>query len=677
MAGLPRSLPLLRSTRPMSRDKADTLMLLAACTLVLAPHVGHLRTWVTGACVALLIWRAWVTFRGNRMPPRWLLLPLAVAATFAVYRSYGTLLGREAGVTMLVLLLAFKLLEMRARRDLFVVVFLSFFVLLTNFFYSQSVGMAVLMVAAVILILTAQLSFQYTGAAPPLGRRLRLGATIFVLAAPLTLLLFMLFPRIQGPLWGMPGDAQGGKTGLSDTMSPGDITSLALSGDIAFRVRFLDELPPRSRLYWRGPVLGSFNGRTWTQYVTPGDAKYSVNLLHRGAAHRYQVTLEPSGRNSVFALELPSEPPKIADNPIRATPDFQLLSRMPITRRVRYESVSHTDYQYDVQATPDYLRQWLRLPRGYNPATLAFAEKLRAANPSDDDAIAAMLRHFREQPYRYTLEPLPLGQNSMDDFLFGTRAGFCEHYASAFVVVMRAMGIPARVVTGYQGGEMNGVDGFMTIRQSDAHAWAEVWLDKRGWVRVDPTAAVAPNRIQLDLTRAVPTRILGGLMTFDTGQDSLLGRLRALRQNWDAFNNAWNQWVLDYTPDRQRSLLESMGLKNVDWGTMAALMFGLGALVVMATAIPLTRNRPRVDPIEALYQALCRQMAAAGLPREIHEGPRDYGARLAAAPLPPQKKAAIARFLQYYEALRYAPAPGGKPSAPALSHLRSLLAACR
>jgi transglutaminase-like putative cysteine protease len=674
-------LPFAKFRRPMSRDKADTLLLLAACALVLSPHAGHLPAWITGLCVALLLWRGWITFRGNRMPSRWLLLPLAALSVFGIYRTFHTVFGREAGVALVVVLLALKLLEMRARRDLFVVVFLSFFVMLTNFFYSQSIAMALLMIAAVILMLTAQLSFQYTGAAPPFTRRLRLGALIFALAVPLTLILFLLFPRIQGPLWGLPGDAAGGKTGLSDSMAPGDITNLALSDDIAFRVKFIDPVPRGFNLYWRGPVFESFDGRTWKPSFQ--GASQPIIFKHRGAPIRHQVTLEPSGRNSVFALELLSAAPEIPGNTTRLAPDRQVLSRLPITSRTRYEVQSFIDV-IDVQsdATPEMLRSLRRLPRGFNPATLAYAERLRAQFKNKEAAIDTVLKYFREENFRYTLEPPELGLHSVDDFLFTTRAGFCEHYASAFVVIMRALDLPARVVTGYQGGEFNGVDGFMTIRQSDAHAWAEVWLENRGWVRFDPTAAIAPNRIERSQRTTAPTRLLGGLVTIDTGSDSFLSRLRSLRQNWDAINNTWNQWVLDYTPDRQRSMMEALGLKNADWLTMAGLMFGLGAIVMLGIAIPLTRNRPKVDPVDALYQAFCRQMAALGLARAIHEGPRDYGARLTAAEsgLPLRKKTAAARFLEYYETLRYC-APAGKtadkPAAIKLSRLKTLLAECR
>jgi transglutaminase-like putative cysteine protease len=669
--------------RPVSRDKADTLLLLAACVLVLAPQAGHLPWWTSTACAALLVWRGWITFRGNRMPPRWILVPMAVMAMVGVYLTHKTLFGREAGVTMLVLLLAFKLLEMRARRDLFVVVFMSFFLMLTNLFYSQTIGTALLMAAAVIMMLTAQLSFQYTGAAPPLTRRLAAGARIFLLAMPLALVLFILFPRIQGPLWGLPGDAQAGRSGLSDSMAPGNISNLALLGDIAFRVQFNDPPPPKSKLYWRGPVLGDYDGRTWTPLRSRTGFNRPLELRPRSAPVRYRVTLEPNGQRWLFALEMPLDVPRLTGNPTRFTPDLQIVARQPVSQRLRYEAASHIDFDLQPNEPPAVLNDWLKLPPGYNPGTLAFAAQLRSQSGTAIDRVNATLKFFREEKFSYTLEPPALGVHAVDDFLFSTRAGFCEHYASAFVVLMRALGIPARVVTGYQGGEINAVDGFMVVRQSDAHAWAEVWLEGRGWIRVDPTAAIAPDRIERNLTSVIPPTLLGGLVTLDGGNNSWLSRLRGMRHNWDAVTNAWNQWVLNYTPDRQRSFIQSLGFDHVDWRTLTVLMSGFGAAVMAVVALPLIRNRKNISALDKVYAALCAQMARQGCPRAVHEGPRAYRARLTAeqSPLAPGRKIAVARFLDLYEAIRYGALSAsdnmGKTPSVHISKLKSLLAECR
>lgn len=666
------------AARPVSRDKADTLLLLVTCVLVLAPHAGHLPGWIIIACSALLSWRGWIVFAGNRMPSRWLLVPVAVLAMLGVYWNYKTLFGREAGVSMLVLLLTLKLLEMHAKRDLFVVLFLSFFLVLAGFFYSQSIGAALMTVATVVAILTTQLSFQYTGVVPPLRQRLRLGGTILLLAVPLTLVLFMLFPRIQGPLWGMPTDAHAGRTGLSDTMAPGNLSRLALSEDIAFRVRFAGNPPSRSSLYWRGPVLGSYDGRTWLPLQRRFKSGGDITVRPRGAPIQYQVTLEPHARHWLFALEMPQTVPALAGNPTGIGPDLELLSQLPINERVRYDAASFVDFDLQPEQTPLALQQWLELPPGFNPRTLEFAASLRNRFRDNARLVNAVLAFFRNEPFRYTLEPPALGKHVVDEFLFDTRAGFCEHYSSAFVVLMRAAGIPARVVTGYQGGEINQADGYMTVRQSDAHAWSEVWLNGRGWTRIDPTAAVSPDRIEKNLASVMPPQLLGGLITLGSRDNPWLAKLHALRQNWDAVTNAWNQWVLNYTPARQRDFIRSLGFDSVDWRTMIMLLFIVGGVVMIAVALPLVMNRPKADAVEALYQTLCRRMARHGFARLSYEGPRTYGARLTSAgsSLTPNRKAAVARFLEYYETVRYGVADNSR-RATVISKLKSLLAECR
>ncbi len=670
----PISLPFLtmthRTARPMSRDKADTLLLLCACTLVLAPHASQVPLWIALVCGTLLLWRGWSTFRGNRLPPRWLLLPVAVLAMAGVYITFKTLLGREAGVAMLVLLLGLKLLEMHAKRDLFVVVFLNFFLMLASFFNSQSIGTALMTVLSVILMLTAQLSFQYTGLAPPLMRRIKASLLIVALAVPLTLVMFVLFPRIQGPLWGMPGDANTGRSGLSETMTPGNIAQLALSDGVAFRVKFIDPVPAKSKLYWRGIVLSDYDGRTW-KHQPVLNANRSSLFEPRGKPIRHQVTLEPHGQRWLFALELPALAPVLPNMPAVIRADRHLSADQPIQDRLRYEVASYIEYDLQANETRTDQQRWLRLPAGYNPATRAFATRLLQATDNDLQFVNAVLKHFREEAFRYTLEPPLLGRHAMDEFLFGTRAGFCEHYASAFVVLMRAAGIPARVVTGYQGGEINPVDGFMTVRQSDAHAWAEIWLDKRGWLRIDPTAAVAPSRIDFDLSRTLPRSGLAGMLNLNQGSSSWLA---SWRFNWDAVANGWNQWVLNYSPDKQKSFMKSLGLNDVNWQTLALLLLVTGALVVAVIAVPLVTNRQKIDPIQAVYLRFCKTMARKGLARAPHEGPRDYRIRImqAESALPAAKKTAAERFLTCYERAQYGTV-SDFPATAIVAQLKSLL----
>lgn len=662
-----------RFAAALPRDKADTLLLLASTVLVLAPHAAHLPPWVTLMCGATLAWRAAITLRGRRMPSSLLLLPLAAAAMAGVMREYHTLLGRDAGVAMLVLLVAFKTLEMHARRDLFVVVFLCFFLVLTNFFYSQSIGTALVMLVTVLALITTQISFQFTGAVPPLRTRLSMGLRVLGLAAPLALLLFVGFPRVQGPLWGMPGDTGSGHGGLSDKMAPGLLSHLAQSEDTAFRVRFDGPPPPQTELYWRGPVLGAFDGETWTRVRSPvrfGE-RLPLSLSLRGRPVRYEVTLEPSNARWLFALEMADQVPQMAGNVALVTRQFELTSAYPVQQRVRYALSSYT--QFTLQAPRlDNEPQWLLLPPGRNPRALAEGRAL-AGEPDPGKRVAAVLRRFARENFVYTLEPplLP-GPHSIDDFLYNTRAGFCEHYAGAFVFLMRAAGVPARVVTGYQGGDMNPIDGYLTVRQSDAHAWAEVWLAGRGWVRVDPTAAVAPERVRRGLARALPPPApfgiegLGRLMQLETGSGTWFAQARYAMS---ALNNGWNQWVLNYTPERQRGVMAKVQDRMFDWRTAAAV----AVLCAGIFFVQVLRRRSRLHPVDALYSALCKRLAQLGLPRAIDEGPHAFAARVAASGLAPERQAAATEFLHRYSAFRYARNTHDANLVPILKRLLSQL----
>ncbi|MQA37914.1 transglutaminase TgpA family protein [Rugamonas aquatica] len=668
----------------LTRDKSDTLLLLAAALMVLAPHFEHLPLWISAVVCGTLLWRAAITWRGKRMPSLWLLLPVSVAAMAGVYRSFHTLLGRDAGVAMLALLLAFKLLEMRAKRDLFVVIFLSFFVLLTNFFYSQSMPTALWMGATLIVLLTAQQSFQYTGAVPPLARRLRTAATTALLAAPLAILMFVGFPRIQGPLWGLPGDAHSGHTGISDSMAPGTLSSLAQSDAVAFRVRFFGPMPAQSQLYWRSIVLGDYDGRTWTRVPRRrGLQRLDISVATRGQPLRHEITMEPTNSLWLAALELSGPTLSLPGHRVRDSDELEFFTSDPVTQRVRYEASAWTDFRVQADEQPQRMARWTELPAGFNPRTLALAKALHApaaspaafAPPDAREAAGLALRllqRFHDNGYTYTLQPPLLGRDAVDDFLFGSKAGFCEHYAGAFVVLMRAMGVPARVVTGYQGGELNPVDGYLTVRQSDAHAWAEFWAPGVGWRRIDPTAAVAPERIAYSLAQALPqagTFGLGPLLNLQNDPNSWLGKLRF---NYAALNNAWNQWVLDYNPERQRSFLEELSSAFANWRSAlgAALVCGLLYLLYWR------RQRRPLAPLDALYQAFCRQQARRGCARRPDEGPSSYAARLRTVQASPDQLAAMEKFLTLYGALKYG-AAGSEPRSASLTTLKTLLRICR
>jgi transglutaminase-like putative cysteine protease len=534
---------------------------------------------------------------------------------------------------------------------------------------------------SLLALLTAQMSFQFAHAVPSLRQRVLMSAKLIGLAAPLALALFFFFPRIDGPLWGMPDDAAGARSGLSETMSPGTMANLAQSRDPAFRVRFDGAMPAPELLYWRGPVLGHYDGRTWTRLdarLRERTARQPLSLSQLSAAVNYEVTLEPTSSRWLFALEFPQSLPELDNNLASVSAEFELTATYPIDTRLRYRMTSYLGYRFRQQAMPDDAEYWLQLPEDSNPRALLAGLALRALG---DPArrVDTVLQRFRREPYVYTLSPPLLGRDAVDDFLYGSRAGFCEHYAGAFVFLMRAAGVPARVVTGYQGGEANPLDGYVTVRQSDAHAWAEVWLGARGWVRVDPTAAVAPERVRSGIDAALPPRPpfgiagLGRLMQFDGGN----GWLAQLRHAAGAVNNGWNQWVLNYTPLRQRGVLEQVQASLLDWRLPAAVALLCAVLLLLRLFLRRRQN----DPIDALYCALCTRLGRLGLVRGIDESPSSYAARVASAPaLAPPVQAAAAEFLARYSAWRYAPrAPQAPPAraAPLAATLKRLLSQVR
>ena len=475
--------PAKSAARPLVARQS--LWLYGSALVVFAPLAPHQPGWLSALAALVMVWRGGLLWRGAALPSRWLLVFAVFAGTTGIALHFHTLFGRNPGVALLVLLFALKLLEMRSARDGFAVVLLGYFLSLTQFFFTQSIGNAVVTLAGVMLTTAALVMLSHPRQPP--ARALRLSSLMLLQAVPFMLLLFVLFPRVQGPLWGLPIDAFSGLTGLSDSMAPGSISELSLSDAIAFRAKFSgefsDKAPPQASLYWRGPVLSQFDGRTWK--IGRNFIGNSLPYALRGTPVEYAVTLEPHYKPWLFALELPATIP--AEGMLAS--DYQLLSKTQVRARLRYEMRSYPDIVAGINESPAILRESLQLPPLSNPRARALAESWRAELGADDFAIMLrMLDYYRRQIFIYTLSPPLLGEHSVDEFLFDSKRGFCEHFSAGFVFMMRAAGIPSRVVTGYQGGELNPVDGTLVVRQSDAHAWAEIWLKGRGWLRVDPTA---------------------------------------------------------------------------------------------------------------------------------------------------------------------------------------------
>jgi transglutaminase-like putative cysteine protease len=615
----------------------DLASLVASLLLVAAPHALRMPWWLTLLLAALYAWRVHLAFARAPLPPRWLLAAVALLAIGGVFVEYRTLFGRSPGIVLLVLFSGLKLLETRSLRDATVLAFLCYFLIMTHLLYSQTIPTALLMGAALVAVTCTLVGF----AAPRRATRanLRTAGLLLAHAAPAALVLFLLFPRVQGPLWSLPQDAYAGITGLTDTMSPGGISQLAQSDSVAFRAEFVGDPPSPRQRYWRGPVLWDFDGRTWSM----GQGWLEPFAAPRGAGRfAYEVTLEPHNRTWLFALETAARLPERA----RITHDGMLVALGPVRSRMRYALESVAEPSDPAQEDPGHLRRARTLPEGYNPRTRALAEQWRRESGDEAQIVQRAIDHFRSGRLAYTLEPPLLGRDSVDEFLFDTRAGFCEHFSSAFVFLLRAAGVPARVVTGYQGGEVNQVDRIITVRQSDAHAWAEVWLAGLGWVRLDPTAAAIPGRVEAGLARAVragePVPLL---------MRPQLEWLRAARHNWEALAHRWNLLVLGYNPERQRELMGRLGMRDADWRTLTAAMASvLGVITLLLLAWSL-RRLARPDRVQRAWQALDRKLRARGVARAPQEGPRDYAQR--AARRLPEAGAAILAIAGLYIGARY------------------------
>ncbi|KGH07290.1 transglutaminaseTgpA domain-containing protein [Comamonas thiooxydans] len=658
----------LQRLTALPRDARDTLFLLAVIAWIMLPQVQHTPWWTSAFASVLLLWRARLALTSAPLPSRWVLAGVLTIAIGATWATHKTIVGRDAGVTLVVMLLALKTLELRARRDAMVVFFLGFFVLLSNFFYSQSLPTAMAMVLGLMGLLTALVNAHMTAGKPPLTQALRTAGWLALWGAPVMVSLFLFFPRMT-PLWGVPSDDMAGRSGLSESMRVGEVASLAMDDSVALRIRFdtpEGKEPPANALYFRGPVLSQFDGRRW-QADPVLDAMAMPQLRVSGEPIHYQMLIEPSKRRWLTLLDAaktePQIPPGASVGRLRMSSSLQWLSWRPITDVLRVDAQSHLDFSHGpLQLTPE-LKRYLQLPAGSNPRTQALGEHLQAelraqpgAGADTDRLIASALQRLKTGGYTYTLEPGVVdSDHTADDFWFDSKQGFCEHIASAFAVLMRSMGVPARIVTGYQGGDRNSVDNYWTVRNSDAHAWTEVWIAGRGWVRVDPTGAVAPSRVgQFQRLSPPPGAFASAVGNFvDTGT------LEKLRAVWEAVNNRWNQWVINYTQSRQLNLLQSLGFESPSWTDLLRLLAGSLSALALLWLIWARATRPQRDGWSQLMHAARLRLQRAGIASGACDSARSLSRRVqeswakesASAPL----ATAVSDWLLDMERLRYAP----------------------
>ncbi len=622
------------------------LRLLAVLALVLAPHLAHLPLWEILLLAAVMGWRALISLRQWRLPPAWLRSVIVIACFAAVYANFRSISGLTAGTALLSVMAVLKLLEMRARRDVMIVVLLMYFILITHFLFSQEIWTIAYLLFSAIGITALLMDCNHAGEPLPTRVLLRAGGIMVMQALPLMLVFFVLFPRIPGPLWSLPTDTGAGRTGLSGKMSPGDIAALMQTDEVVFRVRFPDRVPEPQERYWRGPVFDSFDGRGWEPSPLATQAK-TVRTMVAGSPLHYELTLEPSGSRWLLALDVPVP----AQLPRDSTLDYSdlLLAENPVNERRVYQGTAYTQYILQPELDEREHKHFVQLPLGYNPRSRALAQQWRATGLDDAAVIRKALQMYRGENFFYTLQPPKLGRDSVDDFIFNTKKGFCEHYSSSFTFLMRAAGIPARVVTGYQGGEKNDLGDYYVVRQYDAHAWSEVWLSGRGWVRIDPTAAVAPQRIERGFSSSLTAA--AGLPGFIVRQNSNPLRF-AFNMRWDWINQKWNAWVLAYGPDLQADFLRNFGIE--DWSQMILVMTVLITLGTLAISLLLMRQFAAAIPRDhalRLWQRALRNLNKVGITQRADEGPRDFADRVARDH--PAYGDGMQRVLRAYLKMRY------------------------
>ena len=634
----------------------ERLLWISAClALTLVAHVGALPAWVFATVAVIVAVRLGLAARARPAPGRVIRSVLTALSVGLLFLQFHTFNGLSAGTALLCLVAGLKLLETQTRRDIYVVTMILYFLSLAALLQGESFWLLGYLVAVTLLTTATLLRLTCTVSSAGWLGSLRYAGRMLAQALPLALAFWLFFPRFGAPLWQMPEEGGNAQTGLSDSMSPGDITHLAQSDEVAFRVRFSGATPPLDERYWRGPVLHDFDGHTWSRSA-PGGARGS-GLVADGAAYRYTVSIEPHQRHWIFVLDWPWSWDAPGDV---LTGDYMLVQPAPVAQPVDVAVVSYAHVHTAQPLSALMRRADLRLPEGRNPRTLAFAGQLRGAHPGDAEYVQAVLQLFREKPFFYTLTPPKLADDSVDEFLFETRRGFCGHYASAFATLMRAGGIPARIVTGYQGGTFNRFADYWILRQSDAHAWTEIWVDGRGWVRVDPTSAIAPERVER------------GLNDLAAANQPLTSRwqqrrlwLADTRLRLDALRQLWRERILRFDQSSQERLLAALHVPEPD---ARKLVFVLAACLALGLAW-LTwsvRRELAPHPRDALlraYATLCKRLAAVGLPRAAYEPADTFAARVARQR--PDLGPAVTALCRHYSRLRYGASapPGGRGTA--------------
>ncbi|QTA78165.1 Transglutamase-like domain-containing protein, DUF3488 and DUF4129 [Desulfonema limicola] len=636
----------------MRKYDIHILPIIASILIAIGPFFLKLPGWTMAWCFFLWIFAIAGLKMGWNRPGRVILTLLTLGSFAALVISFRRNLGSDTYLAVLSVMAALKPLEIRSHRDRMVTIFLSYFIIIANLFYSEDDSLLIIiyMFFSVLTVTAALIHINHPQAA--IKSKFRMSGVFILQAVPVMLILFFLFPRIQGNIWGFASRFSG-TSGFSDRMSPGSISSIVENNAVAFRVRFEKEIPPPSRLYWRGIVFTIFDGKNWRRASRLMEVN---NFKKQESPVNYSITLEPHKQQWLFALDMPGSIPQTAE----LLNDYTLYSKYRITDRIVYKLTSFTDYNTGTIAHMG--KVGLQIPGSGNPQARELAAQWRLQTDSPEEIARMAMDYFKDNDFYYTLQPPLLSENNpVDDFLFNTRQGYCEHYASAFTYLMRAARIPARVVGGYLGGEQNPYGDYMIVRQSDAHAWTEIWIQDRGWVRMDPTSAVSPERVERGVRGSLSDEDLSRIGSF-SNIGVLTEILLSAQFGWDMLNAYWTEWFMTYEFENQQELFFKLGIHPGSW--TAALKAILLAMVLISFFIILFlaslyyKSENKKDPVKKVYDSFCRKMAKAGIPREPDQGPLTFSEKI--VELRHDLKAQIAEITDLYIYLRYGHGQGSK-----------------
>ena len=605
----------------IAQNKSILIFLLSSIGLIAFPHIDHIPIALFAFFFLMLSWRFIGIWKQNWLPNKLIIFFLTVCGLALLYSQHQGILGRDAGTRLFVTALALKLHEIKSERDLYLITYLAFIVAASQFLYEQSLLMAAY-ILCVCCVLLATLVCINSGKPQP-GSVLKTASLIIVQAMPIAAVLFILFPRFEAPNWMLLNEVHQAKTGLSDSMEPGSISNLGLSDELVFRVKFTGALPPPEQRYWRGPVLSHTDGKRWTQAKGTKFGTFLDKPVFKGPSYQYTLMMEPQDKKWVFALDMPAE----FSLPLSRNANYQLTTTENPDKRAEYQITSYSNYNTGYITRTEY-KDTTQLPGEPSGKIKQLVKQLHGFDGTPEHFIKQLLNHFRKENFHYTLTPPLLEENPIETFLFETRYGFCSHYAAAFVYLMRVAHIPARVVTGYQGGELNKVGDFLEIRQANAHAWAEVWMENKGWVRFDPTAAIAPERIERNIT--IDQLVPGGAISFaltSAAAREAFNWLKQARQLWSNVDYNWQRWVINYDNKNQSRFLSSLGIADIK--AMIYWMIGIiGMITALLSWFLLHQKQKTTDPIVRIYNRFCKKIVKRGLLRGRGEGAKDFAGRV-------------------------------------------------